>query len=369
MSRELIDDPDALGALAARLADAERVALDVEGDGLYRYRARVCTLQLSTGRESALVDALALESLDALSPLLAAEGPIKVVHDVSFDAKMLAQRGLGLGRVFDTAVAARFLGERSTGLAALLEKHFGVALDKAHQQADWGERPLSEAQVDYLLDDVRHLPALADEMEARARALDVLEEIEEETRYAMARALEPETPRAPWTRVKGARDLAPAQQAVLRALANVREREAEARDVPPFRVASNRVLFEAARRRPRAVKDLRRIRGLRRLSDARLQEALDEAQREGPPREEPPAPPPPPEDRAKRKAREKALTAWRAEEAERRGVDPQVVLPGHCLRDLAQLGDRDALGHVPGLGDKRIARYGEALRALLAAAG
>ena len=136
MSAELVDDPAELAALAARLADAPRIALDVEGDGLYRYRARLCTIQLASGAESAVVDALALDSLAPLAPLLGDAGPSKVVHDVSFDVKMLAQRELPLGRVFDTAVAARLLGEPSTGLAALLEKHFGVALDKQHQQAD-----------------------------------------------------------------------------------------------------------------------------------------------------------------------------------------------------------------------------------------
>lgn len=365
MSREPIADPLALADLIERLSSVPRVALDVEGDGLYRYRARACTLQLSTGAHSAVVDALALESLHSLAAITGETGPMKVVHDVSFDARMLAQCELPLGRVFDTAVAARFLGEPNTGLAALLAKHFGVALDKTHQQADWGRRPLTSEQLDYLLDDVRHLPNLAVALEARARKLDVLEEIEEETRYAIDRALEPEIPREPWTRIKGARDLSPEERAILKALADMREHEAERRDVPPFRVAANHVLFEAARRRPRSVEDLRRVRGLRRLPASLLQSALETARRDGPPVVEP-ATPPPADERARRRAREKALTSWRAEEAERRGVPVQVVLPGHCLRDLAQLGEPGALDTIPGLGRKRIERYGAVLRPILA---
>lgn len=360
----LIDDPAALPEVARSFGALERIGLDAEGDGFFRYRSRLCTLQLAGAGEVAVIDTLAIEDLSPLGPLLAAEGPVKVVHDVAFDARMLAGRGMSLGRVFDTAVAARFLGEPSTGLAAMLEKHFEVTLDKQHQTADWGARPLSAAQLAYLVDDVRHLPALARDLEARARELDVLEEIDEETRYAMERALDPEPVRPPWTRIKGARDLSARQLAALVALADAREREAEARDVPPFRVTGNRVLLEAARRSPRTVADLRRIRGLRSLPDQRLAEALEAAERDGPPLDDP-TPPPPPEERARKKAREKALGQWRSEEAERRGVDPQVILPGHCLRDLAQLEDPDAIDRIPGLGDKRLGRYGDALRAIV----
>ncbi len=358
----------ALDAAVAELSKAPRVALDAEGDGFYRYRARLCTLQLATGARVDIVDTLAIEDLSALALLLGPTGPVKVVHDASFDARMLARRGLPLARVFDTAVAARFLGESATGLSSLLARHLGIDLAKEQQQADWGVRPLSEERLAYLVADVAHLLPLAALLEQRLAELDLLEEAEEESRYVLAKALEPEPERAPWTRIKGARDLPPSQLALLCALAEVREREAEQRDVPPFRVAPNGALFEAARRGVHDARALRKIRGLRDLDDARLTEAIELARR-GPPADPQPAPPPPPE-RSQRRAREKALIEWRRKEAERRGVDEQAVLPGHCLRDLASpdIRTQDDLARVEGLGAKRIARYGDALIAALSAA-
>ncbi len=361
-----IEHAEALRGALVELAAAPRIALDAEGDGFYRYRARLCTLQLGTGTGIALVDTLAIEDLSALAPLLGAEGPVKVVHDASFDAKMLAGRGLPLTPVFDTAVAARFLGESATGLASLLSRHLGVELEKEQQQADWGKRPLSEERLAYLVADVAHLLPLASLLEQRLGELDLLEEAEEESRYVLARALEPETERAPWTRIKGARDLPPRELSLLTALTDVREREAEARNVPPFRVAPNAALFEAARRGLTDVRAMRRIRGLRGLAEVRLEEAI-ELSRRGPPVEDVP-PPPPPEERAARRAREKALIRWRQEEAARRGLNEQAILPGHCLRDLARpdLRSPDDLARVEGLGAKRIERYGAALLAILA---
>lgn len=365
----MIQSGEALGARVEELMGSARLGLDVEGDGLYRYRSRLCIIQIGGADDVAVIDALAIADLSPLARLLSDQGPQKVVHDVSFDRKMLATRGLPLGRVFDTAVAARFLGEPNSGLASLLLKHFGVELDKRFQQSDWGERPLDDERLAYLTGDVRHLHALADLLLESAEAHDLIEELEEETSYTMERALEPEKERAPWTRVKGARDLSPRQRAVLSALADVREREAQARDVPPFRIASNRVLFEAARRSAQKSADLRRIRGLHRLSDAQLAEALDAARRDGPPSDEPPEPPPPPAVRAERKAREKKLTAWRTKEAEARGVDVQAVLPGHCLRDLAKIAEPAEIEGIAGLGTKRFERYGGMLRALISDVG
>jgi len=363
----MIESHDDLTSLVEALGDAEVLGLDVEGDGFFRYHGRMCTLQIGDAEDVQVVDALAIEDLSPLAALLGPDGPLKVVHDVSFDRKMLATRGLTLANVFDTAIAARYLGHQSTGLASLLEARFGVTLDKDHQLADWGARPLDQAQLDYLVADVHHLPELAAQLREEAREADILDEIAEETEYALERALDPEPVREPWTRVKGARDLKGEALAALKALADARERVAEERDVPPFRVAPNRALHEAARRKPRKLKHLRKVRGLRKVPDAALREALEAAERDGPPDLGPAEPPPPPEVRNARKAREKALTQWRKKEAEAREVDLQVVLPGHCLRDLAQLDDpsEEALADIAGLGDKRRARYGDAiLRAL-----
>lgn len=362
----IVDRKELLPPLVSRLLDSPWLAVDAEGDGLYRYRSRLCTLQLATDGAAAVVDPLSIEDLSALDPLLASDRPIKVVHDISFDARMLGARGLRFGRVFDTALAARFSGESNTGLASLLEKHLGVTVDKGLQHADWGERPITEERQRYLLDDVRHLVALAHVLYERARELDILEEIEEETRYAIARAFEPETERAPYTRIKGSRELSGRRLSLLVALADEREKEAIARDVPPFRVAPNAALVEAARRTVSTVPELRRIRGLRAMPSEGLTRALAVAAHDDPPVEPTPVAPPP-EERARRRALEKTLTTWRAREATQRGVDVQVILPGHCLRDVVALDGPDGLSGVAGLGEKRLRLYGDALASMLCA--
>ena len=60
---------------------------------------------------------------------------------------------------------------------------------------------------------------------------------------------------------------------------------------------------------------------------------------------------------------EKAIKKWRTEEAKRRGLSIQAILPSRCLRALAsgKLRDERSLRELPGLGDARVDRYGEAI--------
>src|SRR5690606_15269797 len=116
-------------------------------------------------------------------------------------------------------------------------------------------------------------------------------------------------------------------------------------------------LVEAARRTVSTVAELRRIRGLRAMPSEGLTRALAVAAKEDPPVEATPAAPPP-EERARRRALEKAISTWRAREATQRGVDAQVVLPGHCLRDVVALDGPEGLASVAGLGAKRLRLYG-----------
>src|SRR5215204_4853855 len=97
----------ALKAIVARMRTATAIALDVEADGLFAYRPQLCTMQLAWQEadrvQVAVVDTLAVPA-DMLAPLLGACGPIKVLHDLTFDARLLAEAGAPLGNVRDTSV-------------------------------------------------------------------------------------------------------------------------------------------------------------------------------------------------------------------------------------------------------------------------
>ena len=370
----LVVEPAAAKDAVARLARSSRLAFDTEGDGLFRYRARLCMMQFGSAEQVVLVDTLAFDALPLFEQLLGAQGPEKIIHDASFDARILFAQGVRLGRVFDTAVAARFLGLKSTGLSNLLATFFQLELPKDKQQADWGQRPLDDEALRYLVDDVAHLEALSDELLGRVRALDIEPDVREECAYVLSEAQRPTQEVPPWTRLKGARERPPAERARLRELFVEREQLARELDVPPGRLVHNEVLAKLGERPDIEEAQLQRLLGakasphaerfsgaLRRaqaLPDAPEEEVRSQAGR-----------PPSLAEVERRKVRKRLLTELRAREAAERGVDPQVVLPGHCLNDIVDLPhvDLDALRAVSGFGECRLERYGARMVAELTA--
>ena len=397
LSTRLITRPDEAYALARELAHVPRVALDLESDGLFAYHAGICLMQLAWGGDDAhiaIVDPLASADgaraasaqkpnvvLAALAGILGDEGPIKVVHDIAFDSRLIAEAGLVIGNVHDTSIAARMLGQTSTGLASVLELALGVRVSKALQHHDWRLRPLTEDMLAYLSSDVAHLEKLDDKLFGEARARGIEDEVLEETRHRIASsALATSTPdpRPPYARLKGIERVTGPELSIARRLAEVREREAARRDVPPHKVMPAEALLAVARSRPANVAQLLRMRGvpmgnpdaesfaeevLRAVAAGMTDGEIPEAERallRGPRV--------PPEVQKARRARESLVMAWRKAEAKRRGVDDQVVLPGHCVKDIAQLEGiegRADLARVPGIGAFRVTRDGDAiLRAL-----
>jgi ATP-dependent DNA helicase RecQ len=63
------------------------------------------------------------------------------------------------------------------------------------------------------------------------------------------------------------------------------------------------------------------------------------------------------------------LRAWRLQVARAQGVPPYVVFHDSQLRALAQAkpASRAALAHLPGVGERKLASYGDDLLALIAA--
>jgi ribonuclease D len=360
---------------AARAAPL--VAVDAEGNGLFAYRARLCTVQLAwqegDATEIAVVDTLAVDPAP-LGPLLDGSGPIKVLHDFTFDVKLLAEAGVELANVRDTSVLARMLGRKATGLASLLSSELGITVPKELQQHDWSRRPLRDAELAYLASDVCHLAALYDKLSLEARALDIEEEVLDECAFKRESALAPPREKRPaYLRIKGTEALDASSLAVLRRLVMEREAIAELWDTPPFKVAGNETLLFLAQRKPANLDELRRVkRGISpRLAQSadRLLGAIAAGLADGTV---------PASDRAvearpdravlaARRAREKRLLAWRRAEAKARGLDEQAVMPGHCLAELVALDAADVGGiaAVRGIGMKRCERYGATLQTLL----
>ncbi|HEY3113703.1 MAG TPA: ribonuclease D [Gemmatimonadaceae bacterium] len=258
-----LDRPGEVDRFLGQISDVKELALDTEGASFHRFLDRIYLLQISTRERSAIIDPLPIGSPSKLGQLLQSKDVEVVFHDADYDLRLLHQDyGWHVTNIFDTRIASQLLGIKSFGLAALLEQFFDVKLDKKHQRADWSMRPLTPDMLEYAAQDTRYLLQLKDHMMSELQSRGRLRWAEEEFARLEGTRWEAEEEMEGFLRLKGARDLSRRELAVLREVANWRDRVAAQLDRATFRVMSNEVLLELARRTPRSVSELSAIRGM-----------------------------------------------------------------------------------------------------------
>ncbi len=259
----LIQSAAHLDALFVRLRGEPLLAVDTEAASFHRFLDRVYLLQISSRDETAVVDPLALESLAPFAEALADPGVEIVFHDADYDLRLLdRQYGFRATRIFDTRVAAQLLNEPGIGLAALLEKYFGVRLDKRFQRADWSARPLSPEMLEYAASDTRHLAALRDILKAQLQARGRLAWAEEEFALLEDIRWSPPDGEAGYLRLKGAKALKGRELAILRELFEWRESVAQRSDRATFRILNNEPMLTMSRQPPADMVALKTIPGV-----------------------------------------------------------------------------------------------------------
>lgn len=352
------------------LEGSASLAIDTESDSFFHYFEKVCLLQVadSAGRVT-IVDPLAVRDLSALAPFMKDAGIEKVIHGAEYDLSLMKRDfGFEFRSLFDTQIAAQLLGRRMFGLQSLLEAEFGVRLSKAAQRCDWSLRPLTEAQIRYAGEDVRHLLALRDRLLADLRKAGREAWFREE-----CQAMIDETPpairreAADFLHAKGARDLRPRELAVLKELFALREVWGRELDRPLFKIVGDETLVRMAAQPPQNGRALASIRGLSPSLVRRRGAELLEAIRKG--RSTPESQCPVfPDRRGKRMSfdmsrRVDRLKEWRAGTARRLDLEHGVLLPQRLIERLAIASPRtpEDLAGVPGLRRWRVAEFGPAL--------
>jgi ribonuclease D len=369
MDYTTIDTPEALRELAQTLRAEPLLGVDTEAAGYHRYFDRLSLLQVSSRTQNWLVDPLAVEDLSPLKDVLEDPSIEKIFHDADYDLRILDRdAGMGISGLFDTQIAAAFLGERALGLGTIVEKHLGIKLPKEFQRADWAERPLSEGMKQYAATDTAHLPDLRDRLKAALEQTGRLHWAQEEfLRREGTRWTEPEDGKEAFMRIKGARDLAPRGLAILRELHAWREGVARERDQATFRILGNQALLEMSAAPPGSMRDLPSVTGISEgLAQRRGRDILAAVQR-GLDVPEDQLPRWPRGQRFERdpeqEARFEALRDARTRLADQLNLDAGFLIPRATLEEIARAQPRtiDELAQVPGVRTWQVEAVGQGL--------
>ena len=283
---EIVTTSLRLAEVIAGASRRPRVALDIEGNGFHRYPERICLFQLAVDGSVFLIDQTAALDTGPLGELLGDALVEKVLHSADYDIRSL-DRDLGyrIRNLFDTSIAAAFLGSTSLGLATVLQEYLGVKVlkSKKQQRADWTNRPLTPEAQHYASEDVRHLERVRDVLAQRLRGLSRLEWVTEECERLVQVKYKPPDHEWAFASLKGNRTLDGRGLAILRSLYHFRHREAVRLDRPPFKIIPDAVLVALA---SGPSTDLANVKGLGRYREppasGRLLSAIRDGLRAGP---------------------------------------------------------------------------------------
>ena len=267
---------DDLSAFCGRARCHAAIAIDTEFLRERTYHAKLCLVQVATPDECVVIDPLTIDDLSPLAELMADVDTLKVFHACSQDMEVLVHTlGVCPAPIFDTQVAAGFLGERAQcSYHNLVHSFCGVSLPKTESLTDWSRRPLSPQQIEYAVDDVRYLIDAYRVIESKLHSLGRTAWVRDEIRPLADPAHYRSDPRSAFKRVKRINACTRRQLAVARELAAWREARAEYSNIPRKWLMSDEVLIALSKRPPHDAASLRRVRGTEQLSDADVAGAL-----------------------------------------------------------------------------------------------
>lgn len=336
----VVENTEDLKALVKELKAASYIALDTEFMRDQTYWPKLCLMQVAATGIEAIVDPLA-DGID-LKPffeLLKAKTIVKVLHASRQDIEIFYHQGHVIpDPLFDTQIAAMVCGfGEAASYETLARKLAHAEIDKSARFTDWSRRPLTKRQLEYALADVTHLrivyEALAKQLEKSGRSVWV----EEEIAALKSPSLYKLDPQHAWKRLKP-RTSNKRFLAVLAAIAEWREIEAQTRDQPRNRIIKDEALLEIAAHPPETASALDHIRAVPKgFGASRAGKALFEAIEKG--RKSPPPEGVEPErPRRKREPSQatidlmKTLLRLRAEAA---GVAPRLIADSDDIERLA----------------------------------
>lgn len=279
----MITTPDNLKDLVTEMLSVEAISLDTESNSRHHYPEQLCLVQIATADAIYIIDTIKINDISALEPILANSAQVKVIHDASYDVRCLDRhQGLHFSGIFDTSIAARFLGFTQISLVAIIENTVGKKIPKSIrlQQSDWGKRPLTAEALEYAAADVRYLSQIREIMDKSLRTIGRLDWVVEEfSRLEAVRYAAPNK-EASYQNVKGARDLDGRGLSILKSLYLFREEEALKEHRPPFYILPDETLVNIASHPER---DLSNVFGLsdfrKRTLGQRLQAAVHEGEK------------------------------------------------------------------------------------------
>ncbi len=260
-----INNQRGLEAFCDRISAEPWIGFDTEFVSEDRYRPQLCLLQVAAGDHLAIIDPFKTQNTMPFWDLISTPGRTVLAHAAREEIRFCYRfTGKPIAGLFDIQLAAAFIGlEYPASLGTLTQRLLGKTLAKGESRTNWRDRPLSQHQLKYAIQDVTELRAMQSTLVQRIQELGRIEWLAEETE-ALQRAVIHSEGQQNWRRVSGMNRLTPRQMEIVRQIWFWREARAELLDRPSKHVLRDDLVVELARRETSDVERIRSVRGMER---------------------------------------------------------------------------------------------------------
>jgi ribonuclease D len=253
-----VDSSAQLNALCVRWKQCAALALDTEFIRERTFYPIIALIQITDGEGVYLIDPLMDIDFTAFKNVLVSPDVIKVFHACSEDLDVFeCFCGVIPSPVFDTQIAAVYCGmDAQMGYQRLVKTLFGIDLGKHETRSNWLQRPLSDSQLSYAVEDVRFLLDMHKGLSERLKSLSREQWAQEECQALISRGRSGKAADQYYLKFSNACHFSYKQQRLLQKLCVWREKEARRRDLPRSFILPEGCLLPIAEVLPRSVGDL-----------------------------------------------------------------------------------------------------------------
>lgn len=261
MNYKIIDQQADLEAFCEHLKTCPWIALDTEFVRTDTYFSILSLIQIQTHEgQAAIIDPIAIEDLTALWSIITHPDIRKVFHSARQDIEVLYQvSGQMPVSIYDTQIACLFLHHGDlAGLARVVKAELNFTLEKDQTRTNWQQRPLTDKQLEYAINDVRYLAPLYEKLQSELTDAQQAA-LEDDFQALLNEDLYKIDVKSAGKKIKAAKKLSRKNKAIAYKLAEWREQFAIEHNKPKRWVMSDEVLVAIAKRPPKTPEALYKV--------------------------------------------------------------------------------------------------------------
>jgi len=243
-----VDNCQKINMARADMQSSAIISMDTEYDSFRYFQEKLCLIQIKTEKMTYLFDPLDTLDFSFLGIIFSDPEIIKIIHAGDNDIRILKRDyQFEFTNIFDTHRAASLLGCHYLSLASVIFRYLGIELNKSKQiqRSRWENRPLTDEQINYAVQDTRYLSdlyiRLKDEIKQRGledKASGVFEKMAEVRWHE--KTFDP----SGYLKIEGAKKLSDHQKRRLKTLFRWRFQTAKETNTACFMILSNQNLVD-----------------------------------------------------------------------------------------------------------------------------